>query len=114
MLVIRDCDGNIIHRSANLLGVRRYLGRTKSPIKVLSISKVGEWEGNLSILWEDGCSYKTLFASYVCLKDFIKRWRNTYWKCREYIMAYASVRGWDLPDYEIVNDLFVWADESHK
>jgi len=77
--VIRDRDGNVIQRSANLAGIRRYVGGLRPPIiKVLDISRIGDHEGKLSILFENGASYETNFASFAGLCDFVGRWRNVH------------------------------------
>jgi hypothetical protein len=80
--VIRDRHGNPIHRSRNLAGIRRYVaGCTRYQhnqiIKTLAIDAIGMgWEGKLSIVFDDGSSYETNFASYFVLLGFVKRWRN--------------------------------------
>jgi hypothetical protein len=74
---IRDRDGNVISQSRNLAGIRRYVsGRTPPVIKVLDVSEIGAGEGKLCILFENGCSFETNFASYTVLKGFVNRWRN--------------------------------------
>lgn len=74
MDLIRDRDGNVIQRSRNLAGIRRYVG--KHIIKTLDVSTVGYDEGKLSILFDDGASFEANFASYDVLTDFVRRWRN--------------------------------------
>ena len=32
----------------------------------------------LSILFENGCSFETNFASYTVLNGFVRRWRNVH------------------------------------
>jgi hypothetical protein len=79
MLVVRDRDGKVISKSRNLAGIRRYVGEPVRPsIKVIDVSQIGDGEGKLCILFENGCSFETNFASYPVLKDFVKRWRNVY------------------------------------
>ena len=57
MMVVRDRDGKVISKSRNLAGIRRYVGGLTPPlIKVLDISEIGDKEGRLSILFENGCS----------------------------------------------------------
>jgi hypothetical protein len=81
--VIRDTHGNIIQRSRNLAGIRRYV--SKNPIKLLAIfgedkaSKNPDlYPGKLLILFADGASYEVNFASFYVLKGFVRRWRNVY------------------------------------
>lgn len=76
MNVIRDRDGNIIQRSRNLRGIREYISHNL--IKKLNICEVGSYEGQLSILFDNGASYETNFASFAVLKDCVRRWRNVY------------------------------------
>lgn len=73
---IRDTNGEIISSSKNLAGIRRYV--SSHLIKILDISKVGQFEGQLSILFEDKSSYQTNFASFEVLRNFVRRWRNVY------------------------------------
>ena len=69
MMSIRDRDGNVISKSRNLAGIRRYVGGHTPPlIKVLDVSEIGDKEGKLCILFENGCSFETNFASYSVLR----------------------------------------------
>jgi hypothetical protein len=78
-MCIRDRDGNVISKSRNLAGIRRYVGGHTAPlIKVLDISEIGAGEGKLCILFENRCSFETNFCSYSVLKGFVRRWRNIY------------------------------------
>jgi hypothetical protein len=75
--VISDRDGTIIQRSRNLAGIRRYVGQRGTPaIKRLAVDRIGDWEGKLSILFENGASYETNFGSFKVLASFVYRWRN--------------------------------------
>jgi hypothetical protein len=77
--LIRDRDGSIIGRSRNLAGIRKYVGGRSAPIiKILDVSHVGQWDGMLSIMFEDGTSFQTEFASYSVMVDFVRRWRNVH------------------------------------
>lgn len=85
MQVIRNAAGEVIHRSRNLQGIRRYVGH--HAIKVMSVDPLGVSTlaslkdvggGKLCILFDDGSSFETNFASYAVLKDFVRRWRNAY------------------------------------
>ena len=63
MMCIRDRDGNVISKSRNLAGIRRYVGGHTPPlIKVLDVSEIGDEEGKLCILFENGCSFETNFC----------------------------------------------------
>lgn len=78
MEVIRDKAGNIIGRSRNLAGIRRYT--SNHLIKQMDLSAIGEngSEGQLSILFDDGVSFQTNFCSLQVLKNFVRNWRNVY------------------------------------
>ncbi len=76
MNVIRDKDGNAVQRSKNLRGIRAYVG--KHIVKTLDVSEVGSGEGKLSILFDNGCSFETTFASLTVLRLFVSQWRNAY------------------------------------
>ncbi len=79
MLVIRDKDGNIISRSQDLRGIRRYVGSYHAgPIKMIDISQLPKGEGKLSILFENGANFETNFASFTVLEISIANWRNLY------------------------------------
>ena len=76
---IRDRDGNVISKSRNLAGIRRYVsGHIPPLIKVLDVSEIGDREGKLCILFESECSFETNFCSYSVLKGFVRRWRNVH------------------------------------
>ncbi len=80
MPVIRNKNGEIIQRSQNLRGIRAFVG--KNIIKVLAIDKIGGRddfrEGKLCILFDNGDSFETNFASLSVLKDWVARWRNAW------------------------------------
>ncbi len=77
---IRDKDGAVIGRSRNLAGIRRYV--SKHSVRTLAIHKLDVQgmtpDGWLRILFDDGASYETVFASFEVLRDFVRRWRNVY------------------------------------
>lgn len=75
---IRDTDGNVVSRSRNLRGIRTYVSKTTNLISVLSIDRLAHDEGKLMILFSNGDSYETNFASFDVLKGFVRRWRNVY------------------------------------
>lgn len=75
--VIRNASGNVIARSANLAGIRRYVG--KHIIKMMAIDRqLPSSAGTLLILFDNGSSFQTNFASHNILCDFVRRWRNVY------------------------------------
>jgi hypothetical protein len=76
MMIIRDTNGNPIQSSRNLRGIRRYV--SNHLVKVLSIDPIANSFGKLCILFEDGASFETNFASYEVLKNFVRNWRNVY------------------------------------
>ena len=79
MMCIRDRDGKVISEFRNLAGIRRYVGGHTPPlIKVLDVSEIAHSEGKLCILFANGCSFETNFASYSVLKGFVNRWRNVH------------------------------------
>ncbi len=79
MMSIRDRAGNVISKSRNLAGIRRYVSGYNPPlIKMLDISEIGAGEGKLCILFENDCSFETNFSSYSVLKGFVRRWRSVY------------------------------------
>ncbi len=75
--VMRDKDGTIINRSRNLAGFLRYLGSTRNYVKSLDVSRVGnQSEGKLSVLFSNGDSFETTFASFLVLCYWILARRN--------------------------------------
>ena len=76
MEVIRDKDGNIIRRSKNLRGVLEY-ARTHI-ISKIGADRIGKEEGKLMVLFHDGASYETNFASFGALKQWIRARRGWY------------------------------------
>lgn len=79
MECIRDKDGNVIRRSRNLAGIRRYVGGLRPPIVVkLCVDDLAEQGAKLSMLFDDGSNYETNFASFQVLKEFVRRWKNVH------------------------------------
>ena len=76
MHVIRNREGDIIRRSRNLRGFVTHLGKTRSPVKMLDIGRLAEGGGRLCVLWENGDSYETNFASIDVLTDWVFHRRN--------------------------------------
>lgn len=70
-------DGKVIQQSRNLRGIRRYVG--SHIIKELQIaSQINGSTGWLYIIFEDGSTFQTDFASFSVLQNFVRSWRNTY------------------------------------
>lgn len=76
-------DGVIVSRSRNLRGIRQYAG--KHLIKELHINPKMDGRlnpnhnrGRLYLIFENGATFQTDFASYGVLKTFIRLWRNVY------------------------------------
>ncbi len=76
MHAIRNRDGEVVSQSRNLRGIRAYVG--KHIIKTLDVSRVGNDEGLLSILFENGDSYQCPFASFDVLCMVVRSWRNVH------------------------------------
>jgi hypothetical protein len=77
---VRDRDGKPISRgSKNLAGIRRYVSKGHR-IKVIALDRIGQTglEGKLCILFENGCSYETNFASFAVLCGWVGRWVSAY------------------------------------
>ena len=75
MQVIRDKKGNVIQRSRNLAGIRRYVG--KNIVKTLAVDR-SNGAGLLTIEFENGARFDATFASYTVLVEFVRRWRNVH------------------------------------
>jgi hypothetical protein len=85
---IKDSQGNVIRRSNNLAGIRRYVSR--NGITLLTIAQLpadtkevysvhgGRAEGKLTIEFDNGATYETCFADFSVLRDFVRKWRNAY------------------------------------
>ncbi len=74
MEVIRDKSGNVKSSSRNLRGIVRAFG--KQLIKVISIDPIADGEGKLYVLFDNGDSFETNFASFTTLRYWIKARRN--------------------------------------
>lgn len=73
----------VINRSRNLAGIRRYV--SSHLISELHIApkmdgqiNVNHNRGWLYIVFDNGATFQTDFASYEVLKGFVSRWRNVY------------------------------------
>ena len=47
-------------------------------MKILAIDQVAHGGGKLMMLFEDGASYETNFASFNVLRWFVRTWRKVY------------------------------------
>ncbi len=87
MEIIYDKFHKPISKSQNLRGIRSYV--SKNLVKEIRISKAARnFSGTLFVSFEDGAYYKTHFASFEILKNFIKQWRNVYG-----VQLYVNRRG---------------------
>lgn len=82
MEVIRDKDGNVIRRGRNLACIRRFVADRNRTGRYLHIKKIDVSEisggGKLCMLFEDGASYETNFASLSVLAGWVRRWRAVH------------------------------------
>lgn len=76
MHVIRNKNGEIVNSSRNMRGIRRVVG--KQLVKSVAIDHLPADEGKLCILFDNGDSYETNFASFEVLKHCLRNWRNLY------------------------------------
>lgn len=77
---IRDEDGNVVQRSRNLAGIRRYVG--KHLVRFVHIEHL---EGNhidnggrLVIKFENGNIFISRFESFTVLLGWVARWQNVW------------------------------------
>lgn len=104
MKAILDKDGKPIQRSKNLRGIRQYVGR--NIIKVLAIDRTANGEGELSILFENGCSFETNFADFHVLAAWVQRWRNAWGAPLRINGRYCGIVGFSNPHLqEVVNEI---------
>lgn len=73
---IRDRNGAVVSKSANLRGIRRETGRHL--VKVVGISELPNEEGRLCILFQNGNSCEFDWPDFDALKETVRRWRNLY------------------------------------
>jgi hypothetical protein len=89
MTIIRDKHGSTIRTSRNLRGLLRHnTAMLSSPIKLVTIDPINpanpadssnySSEGKLCVLWENGDSCETNFASFTVLKQWLRNRRNWY------------------------------------
>ena len=76
MLQILDSNGNVKSQSKNLRGIRAHC--SKNVAKIIDISPVGNGEGQLSILFDNGDSFQCNFADWDVLVTSVRNWRNLY------------------------------------
>lgn len=76
-------DGEVVQHSRNLRGIRRYVAT--HIIKELHIAPKNDGQlscnnsrGWLYIVFDNGATFQTDFASYGVLKNFVRQWRNVY------------------------------------
>lgn len=74
MNYIHNKNGDIIQRSKNLAGIRRYA--SKHPIKSVHLTGFVDGTGVLSVLFIDEATSMVHFASFEVLQMFVRNWRN--------------------------------------
>lgn len=74
--IVYDGDGNPINTSANLRGIRRYVGQ--NIVEFVDLKAISKGMGVLHIVFDDGATFETPFASYSVLVNSVRNWRNLY------------------------------------
>ena len=78
--LMNDCviylDGEPIQRSQNLRGIRRYVGQNL--VSFVELKAIDKGMGMLYIVFDNGATFETPFASYAVLKNAVRQWRNLY------------------------------------
>lgn len=74
--IVYDRDGNPISTSANLRGIRRYVGQ--NAIEFVDLKSLPNGMGMLHIVFDDGATLETPFACYSTLINAVRNWRNLY------------------------------------
>jgi hypothetical protein len=69
-------DGHAIQRSSNLRGIRQYVGQNL--VDHVEIKQRDTHLGMLYIVFDNGATFETLFASFTVLKTTVANWRNLY------------------------------------
>src|SRR5574343_1150124 len=100
MMYIRDNEGNIIHKSKNLQGIRKYV--SKNIIKIVCIDRLKYGYGKLMILFENKNSFECTFIDFTVLIYTIMKWKNLYGskltsnyfpeKNKEIIISYKGIK----------------------
>jgi hypothetical protein len=70
---IHDKNGDIIQRSHNLAGIRRYAKHGVDEVHLLGFE---DGTGLLQVDFVDGASSTIGFASFELLQKFVRNWRN--------------------------------------
>lgn len=73
---VYNSDGQVIQKSKNLQGIRRYV--QNHTIALLSIAKVEGGKGFLYIRFEDDSRFGKEFESFKVLCEWVARWRSVY------------------------------------
>ena len=68
----------IIGTSRNLAGIRRYVAKSSIPIASIILVEKDNLGGTMKIKFKDGVHFKTDFASFLVLCDWVRRWRAVY------------------------------------
>lgn len=68
-------DGEPIQQSKNLRGIRQYVGQHLVAFVEL---KQRLHAGMLCIVFDNGATFETEFASFTVLKNTVSNWRNLY------------------------------------
>lgn len=74
MEMMYDVNGKVVGRSRNLRMIVRAFGQYI--IKAIKADKIGNGEGKLLVLFENGYNYETNFADFGVLVDFLHNRRN--------------------------------------
>lgn len=74
MPVVVDKGGNVVSRSRNLAGIRKYAQAHLANRVVLSPLEGGG--GNLHVAFDNGSTCDTDFNSFEVMKNFVDRWRS--------------------------------------
>jgi len=73
MNLIHNSNGDIIQRSRNLAGIRRFA--SKNPIESVLLTGFEDGTGLLTVYF-CGASATVNFASFEVLQKFVRNWRN--------------------------------------
>jgi hypothetical protein len=69
-------EGVVVQRSRNLRGIREYV--SKHSVKFIGLHRKPDGGGTLYVMFDNQERFKTDFASYEVLKNFVRNWRNVY------------------------------------
>lgn len=81
MEIVRDKDGNPVRRSRNLAGILAHVGAGMKHypynlIKRITVDPIAHGQGKLCMMFDNGDSYETNFASYTVLLDWVQARRS--------------------------------------